>query len=216
MRMNYDSVEVGLELIALSQFQGTKMSQITSHGGSESSQRRVFIYGTLKKNEPNGVELSNRNAIFIGHGTTVDKWPLVVGTSVNIPFILNKKGFGKVSSAASAISLAVNFYDFFHQQIHGEIYQIDQSTKQFLDEFEQVDQGLYSCRTIQVQQSNTGELLDAVVYMLDQFPGELLQEVLLEEYTSRNPHYPEYDKELDFSQSSEFLADQIKAKSPDC
>ena len=58
---------------------------------------QVFIYGTLKKNEPNGSELSSRNAVFLGDGLTVDKWPLIVGTSANIPFILNQKGFGKVS-----------------------------------------------------------------------------------------------------------------------
>ena len=50
--------------------------------------------------------------------------------------------------------------------------------------------------------------------MLDKFSSDLLGKdaVLLDVYSSTNPHYPEYNKELDFSASVEFFLDQIRAK----
>ena len=92
---------------------------------------------------------------------------------------------------------------------------IDQSTKQFLGEFEEVDKGFYSCHTIQVRQSDTDALLDVSVYMLDKFASDLLNEntVLLDAYTSRNPHYPEYNRDLDFGESVEYFLNQVRPKS---
>ena len=60
---------------------------------------RVFVYGTLKRGQPN-FYLIEDNAIgfakYIGEGFTVHKWPLVVSTPYFIPFILDLKGQGKV------------------------------------------------------------------------------------------------------------------------
>lgn len=45
---------------------------------------KVFVYGTLKVGEPNYHWLSNLEngvANFIGAGTTVKKFPLVIGTA---------------------------------------------------------------------------------------------------------------------------------------
>lgn len=62
---------------------------------------KVFIYGTLKKNEPNHYHLVERGAKFMCKAVTVEKWPLIIGTVANIPFLLNKKDSGKVFDSSN-------------------------------------------------------------------------------------------------------------------
>jgi gamma-glutamylcyclotransferase (GGCT)/AIG2-like uncharacterized protein YtfP len=58
---------------------------------------KAFFYGTLKRNEPNSEHLTKQRCQFICEAVTVEKWPLiVVPTAFNLPFLLNKKGTGKV------------------------------------------------------------------------------------------------------------------------
>ncbi len=65
----------------------------------------VFSYGTLKRGEPNHEELLIRRAEFIAEATTVDKWPLIIASNLNMPFLLNKKGVGKVRSSKNIFML---------------------------------------------------------------------------------------------------------------
>lgn len=70
---------------------------------------KVFVYGTLKKGEPNHHWLTrpeNGFARFISAGSTDEKFPLVIGTRYNIPFLLDKRGMG--------------------HNIRGEIYEVDE------------------------------------------------------------------------------------------
>ena len=53
----------------------------------------VFVYGTLKRGEPNHYWLSDTrasggSATWLGPGVTRDTWPLVVVTEYNIPMML--------------------------------------------------------------------------------------------------------------------------------
>ena len=57
---------------------------------------KFFFYGTLKKNEPNHFHLLTRNVKFVCEATTIDKWPLIVASDFNIPYLCNKKGHGHV------------------------------------------------------------------------------------------------------------------------
>ncbi len=57
---------------------------------------RVFFYGTLKRNQPNDDQLLNHNVTFVSEAVTEDKWPLVVASDFNVPFLLDHKGYGKV------------------------------------------------------------------------------------------------------------------------
>lgn len=57
---------------------------------------KAFFYGTLKRNEPNSEHLEAKRCQFVCDAITVEKWPLIIGTDFNIPFLLNRKGFGKV------------------------------------------------------------------------------------------------------------------------
>lgn len=79
----------------------------------------VFVYGTLKRGEPNHNYLTDKNkgfAKFICSGKTDIQFPLIIATKYNIPFMLNAPGTGS--------------------NICGEIYSIDESMLQHLDGLE--------------------------------------------------------------------------------
>lgn len=57
---------------------------------------KAFFYGTLKRDEPNYDHLLSINATFLSEAVTVEKYPLIIASEFNIPFLLNKKGYGKV------------------------------------------------------------------------------------------------------------------------
>ena len=64
-------------------------------------ERPIFVYGTLKKGEPNNYLLNDKTkgfAKFLGKAKLTDKYPLVVATNANVPLLLPKKGLGKVST----------------------------------------------------------------------------------------------------------------------
>jgi gamma-glutamylaminecyclotransferase len=68
----------------------------------------VFVYGTLKTGEPNHSVMSDAEtgrAEFVGIGTTINKYPLVIGSRYNIPFLLAQDGTGNASLAIISISL---------------------------------------------------------------------------------------------------------------
>nr|XP_028584053.1 gamma-glutamylaminecyclotransferase isoform X3 [Podarcis muralis] len=80
---------------------------------------RVFVYGTLKKGQPNYpymINGANGTARFQGRGLTVEKYPLVIAGKYNVPYLLNIPGTG--------------------HRVTGEIYAVNDQMLQFLDEFE--------------------------------------------------------------------------------
>ena len=95
------------------------------------SHHKVFVYGTLKQNQPNHYMLENggpdladfqspterfQPAKFIGQAQTKEKYPLVIASKFNIPYLLDKPGTG--------------------YQIQGEIYQVNDLLLKILDDFE--------------------------------------------------------------------------------
>lgn len=79
----------------------------------------VFVYGTLKRNQPNHywlTEQSNGISTFLVEGNTLDPYPLLIGTRYNIPFLVNLPATG--------------------HKINGEIYEIDGHMLGKLDELE--------------------------------------------------------------------------------
>lgn len=79
----------------------------------------VFVYGTLKRDQPNHYLMLNANngkAKFVANGTTQDSFPMVIGTRYNIPFLVHVPNVG--------------------QHIHGEIYEVDDNMLATLDELE--------------------------------------------------------------------------------
>ncbi len=59
----------------------------------------VFVYGTLKRGEPNHeewlVKEGKGNAEFVCEGQTVTKYPLVIASRHNIPFLMDIPGVGR-------------------------------------------------------------------------------------------------------------------------
>ncbi|CAL1530586.1 unnamed protein product [Lymnaea stagnalis] len=77
------------------------------------------MYGTLKSTEPNHIQLFVKGpggAKFYGRAKTVGKFPLLVTTPFNIPFLLHKEGTG--------------------HRIDGELYRMDEETFNHVDWFE--------------------------------------------------------------------------------
>lgn len=61
---------------------------------------RTFVYGTLKREGLNNyllLDSNNGKAEFVCEATTVEKFPLVIATEANIPFLLYVPGDGNVS-----------------------------------------------------------------------------------------------------------------------
>uniref|UniRef100_A0A673UTG7 Gamma-glutamylaminecyclotransferase n=1 Tax=Suricata suricatta TaxID=37032 RepID=A0A673UTG7_SURSU len=80
---------------------------------------RVFVYGTLKRGQPNHKVLldgANGRAAFRGRARTAEPFPLVIAGEHNIPRLLNLPGQGR--------------------RVEGEIYAVDEQMLSFLDEFE--------------------------------------------------------------------------------
>uniref|UniRef100_A0A1A9VJ23 Gamma-glutamylcyclotransferase family protein n=1 Tax=Glossina austeni TaxID=7395 RepID=A0A1A9VJ23_GLOAU len=80
---------------------------------------KIFVYGTLKNGEFNHSLLTNANngfARYLGEGKMVERYPLIIGTRFNIPFLLDKCGRG--------------------QNVKGEVYEVDKEMLKKLDELE--------------------------------------------------------------------------------
>ena len=54
----------------------------------------IFVYGTLKRNEPNHHYLQDSE--FIMEATSCEQFPLVIASQYNIPFAVDKPGLGYV------------------------------------------------------------------------------------------------------------------------
>ena len=97
--------------------------------------RKVFVYGTLKRGQPNHDWLTSANhgySRFICKGTTNIRLPLIVATRYNIPFLLDKPGIGNY--------------------VTGEIYEVDGKMMDNLDILEDY-KNLYDRR---IENINTG------------------------------------------------------------
>ena len=70
---------------------------------------RVFVYGTLMRGGMNNGLLRAGEGVanFFGAGVTTENWPLVVGTSAFVPFILDVRGRGMVSDRKAAATSLV-------------------------------------------------------------------------------------------------------------
>ena len=59
----------------------------------------VFVYGTLKKGEPNHDWITTKEngcAKFISKAQTSKKYPLIIASKYNVPFLLHSPGTGEV------------------------------------------------------------------------------------------------------------------------
>ncbi|KAL1282834.1 hypothetical protein QQF64_001637 [Cirrhinus molitorella] len=141
---------------------------------------KVFVYGTLKKGQPNYFRMkktANGQAEFLAHARTVKQYPLVIATKYNIPFLLNVTGTG--------------------QRVHGEIYQVDQKMLDFLDRFEGCPRRYQRTRIqLEVQDGDNegentlkpGSIEEAFVYTKTTYEPEWLQKSTYESYDAYSDH----------------------------
>lgn len=97
---------------------------------------KVFVYGTLKKNQPNHHWLQKNDkghASFLCNGVTENQFPLLIATKYNVPFLIDMPGKG--------------------QHVSGEIYEIDEMMLANLDELEDYPK-LYDRHIINVNGSD--------------------------------------------------------------
>ncbi|CAB3223116.1 unnamed protein product [Arctia plantaginis] len=143
---------------------------------------KVFVYGTLKQNEPNHHWLTNKEngeSSFHAYGATVTKYPLIIATRYNIPFLLKDPGNGHF--------------------VKGEVYNVDEDMLGRLDLLE--DHPNYYEREqddilIVKENSFSGQATEqherCWVYFLRKFKPELLKYPMLDSYTSGGPHGKQY------------------------
>ncbi|KAL4001682.1 AIG2-like family protein [Acanthocheilonema viteae] len=138
----------------------------------------VFVYGTLKRGEPNAsimADLITGMQRFIGTGKTVNAYPLIIASEYNIPFCLNKPGIGN--------------------RINGELYEVDEQKLEVLDEFEG-HPTFYRRQLEEVEMDHSGTVVTAWIYMLSKWTPNLLQSSTeyLEMYNSNGSHNRPYIK----------------------
>uniref|UniRef100_A0A1B0GBU8 Gamma-glutamylcyclotransferase family protein n=1 Tax=Glossina morsitans morsitans TaxID=37546 RepID=A0A1B0GBU8_GLOMM len=150
---------------------------------------KIFVYGTLKNGEFNHSLLTNANngfARYLGEGKTVEKYPLIIGTRFNIPFLLDKCGRG--------------------QNVNGEVYEVDEEMLKKLDELEEYPE--YYDREIQeIKMEKRDEVTKCWLYLMRNCPDHLLQKPLLNSYHSSTdfPYKPRSERDSDINIKDEMI-----------
>ncbi|XP_017893456.1 putative gamma-glutamylcyclotransferase CG2811 isoform X2 [Ceratina calcarata] len=152
----------------------------------ESPLHRVFVYGTLKRGEPNHKLLQdseNGYAKFLGLGKTSVPYPLIIATNYNIPFLLKKPGFG--------------------HQVFGEVYDVDTMMLKKLDELEEhpafykrFEDSVHFAPEAKVKSPDKFEevstLIKVWIYFLPKFKASLLESPMYKSYSSEGSHGLKY------------------------
>ncbi|CAL1277737.1 unnamed protein product [Larinioides sclopetarius] len=163
------------------------MPYLRGKEGESQSHHLIFVYGTLKRNEPNHdlvTDSSKGKAIFEGMARTVQKFPLVIASRYNIPYLLYKEGVGK--------------------HVIGELYKVDEDMLDRMDELE-CNGKYYNRIKVEVQPfipDDGDRVLPIVkpwVYFLMNFREHLLDLPHLENYSSKGSHGLEYVSSEDTS-----------------
>ncbi|KAL0122847.1 hypothetical protein PUN28_007493 [Cardiocondyla obscurior] len=143
---------------------------------------RVFVYGTLKRGEPNhGLikDPANGYAKFLGLGRTTITYPLVIATKYNIPFLLKKPGTGNY--------------------VLGEIYDVNSDMLKKLDEleehpkfYERTEENILLAPEAALKPGKTfeevGESTKAWVYFLPRYKSSLLESTMYTSYSNSGNH----------------------------
>ncbi|XP_049882896.1 putative gamma-glutamylcyclotransferase CG2811 isoform X3 [Pectinophora gossypiella] len=134
---------------------------------------KVFVYGTLKRDQPNHHWLTdpeNGFGKFLTEGKTKNKYPLIIATKYNIPFVLHSPGDGL--------------------NVKGEVYEVDNVMLGRLDILE--DHPNYYEREVDdiIITSEKGEqqTIKCWIYFLKKFKKELLKRPMMDSYSSRGSH----------------------------
>ncbi|XP_048477759.1 putative gamma-glutamylcyclotransferase CG2811 isoform X1 [Plutella xylostella] len=155
---------------------------------------KVFVYGTLKKNEPNHYWLTapeNGKGTFVSAATTKNKYPLIIATKYNIPFLLYSPGNG--------------------HHVCGEIYEVDDLMLSKLDILEgHPDYYIREVDDVVPKTLDNSNHVKCWVYFLKNFKKELLSKPMLETYSSSGSHGLPYTESNNESSVDDSIADLIE------
>jgi gamma-glutamylaminecyclotransferase len=133
----------------------------------------LLVYGTLKKGQPQEnvmTDSSNGIANWVGRGTTLEKWPLVIASKYNIPFLLKRPGIG--------------------HRISGDVFEVDSQKLSFLDRFESCPT-YYDRLEIEVElfiPEGKPSIIKTFCYILPTFKPQLLERQMYSDYNSYGDH----------------------------
>uniref|UniRef100_A0A087YPT4 Gamma-glutamylaminecyclotransferase n=1 Tax=Poecilia formosa TaxID=48698 RepID=A0A087YPT4_POEFO len=138
----------------------------------------VFVYGSLKRGQPNHPYMTDSNngkAEFLGTAVTVQKYPLVIATNYNMPFLLNLPGQGN--------------------RVQGEIYQVDGKMLEFLDSFENIPT-MYQRTAVELEikmadekeKLMAGSIMEASVYSTTTYQPDWPSLPTYDNYDSNGDH----------------------------
>lgn len=151
---------------------------------------KVFVYGTLKTGEPNHhwfQKAAEGYYKLLCEAKTIEKYPLIIGTQYNIPFLLNNPGKG--------------------HQVQGEVYEVDKLVFDQLDILED-HPNFYIREKISVESLKDNKRIDGVwVYLLKNFKERLLNEPFLECYSNNGDHGRKYTTRYERNSSYDFKGD---------
>ncbi|XP_077430276.1 gamma-glutamylaminecyclotransferase-like [Vanacampus margaritifer] len=143
---------------------------------------RVFVYGTLKRGQPNHFRMLNESvgaARLLASAVTTERFPLVIAGEYNIPFLLNLPGQG--------------------HKVHGELYRVDERLLNFLDGFEQTPT-MYQRTLVTLtvkewlgqaddeERSAAGDVTEAFVYSTTTYQPDWPSLPHYEDYNSHGNH----------------------------
>lgn len=113
----------------------------------------VFVYGTLKRGQPNNYWMTDATAgspaKFLATGKMVREYPLVIATRYNVPFLLDQPGTGKIvqgevfsvdADKLAHLDVLEEYPDFYTRKVLD--IEIDQNFDQ-QDKVETIDQRGY-------------------------------------------------------------------------
>ncbi|KAG5899877.1 hypothetical protein JTB14_012340 [Gonioctena quinquepunctata] len=159
----------------------TRSQSVTLQAVSQSGEmsghnlHKVFVYGTLKKGEPNHSWFSKSTVgyyRYLSDARTVEKYPLIIATKYNIPFILQSPGNGT--------------------QVRGELYEVGDTVLADLDILE--DHPNFYIRELHdvAPLNDQNSTVKAWIYMVKNFKKDLLNEPFFESYKSAGSHGKKY------------------------
>ncbi|GJQ76424.1 hypothetical protein Trydic_g2139 [Trypoxylus dichotomus] len=133
----------------------------------------VFVYGTLKSGEPNHHWFSKGNGHYklLCNAQITEKYPLIIATEYNIPFLLYSPGIGNY--------------------VKGEVYEVDKTVLANLDILED-HPNFYVRELYTVKNLDGGGDLTAWIYFIKNFKSELLKRPMYENYSSDGEHGLKY------------------------
>lgn len=158
----------------------------------------VFVYGTLKTNEPNHpvIKEGGGESELVGRGLTQECFPLVIASRYNIPYLLDVPGRGF--------------------RIQGQVYRVDDDKLRILDILEGVPDH-YVRRKVPVEVEEPQQVLSCWLYIQENFKPQLLElpfvsDYCLETYKDK-PYVPRSQRERDEEGSKEkkpFFSEDVK------